>query len=88
MSQIHRKICDHAGLPKDLTFTSFRHGGATELGDAGEADIRSISGHSQISTSLIYNKPTQEKARGAALRRRQHIEWISNGRLDEDDPSG
>jgi len=84
MSQIHRKICDEAKLSKDLRFTSFRHGGATELGDAGEADIRSISGHTQINTSLIYNKASQEKARQMALRRREHISWISGSAEDGD----
>lgn len=86
MSDVHRTICNHVGLPKDLTFTSFRHGGATELGDAGEADIRSISGHSGLKTSLIYNKESEEKARGVGLRRRKHIDWISNRQGDDDDP--
>lgn len=26
MSSIHRQICVEAGLPKDMTFTGFRHG--------------------------------------------------------------
>lgn len=78
MSSVHRKICEAAGLPKKLTFTSFRHGGATELGDAGETDIRSISGHTQIDTSLIYNKASQQKAREIALRRREYVRLISN----------
>lgn len=85
MSQVHRQICDAANLPKDLRFTSFRHGGATELGDAGEADIRSISGHSQIDTSLIYNKASEQKARRMALRRREHIEWISSSKGEPDE---
>ncbi|MBK2451765.1 tyrosine-type recombinase/integrase, partial [Escherichia coli] len=78
MSSVHRKICEAAGLPKKLTFTSFRHGGATELGDAGETDIRSISGHTQIDTSLIYNKASQQKAREIASRRREYVRLISN----------
>lgn len=85
MSQVHRQICDAANLPKALKFTSFRHGGATELGDAGEADIRSISGHSQIDTSLIYNKASEQKARRMALRRREHIEWISSSKGEPDE---
>jgi hypothetical protein len=40
MSNVHRKIRDAAGLPKDRTFTRFRHGGITEIGDAGEDDVR------------------------------------------------
>lgn len=85
MSQIHRLICDKAELPKDLRFTSFRYGGATELGDSGEADIRSISGHTQINTSLIYNKASEGKARRMAVRRREHIGWISGSAEDADD---
>jgi integrase len=77
MSEIHRRICDAAKLPKDLTFTSFRHGGATELGDAGETDIRSISGHTQLSTTLIYNQANQVKARRMAQSRRKHIQLIA-----------
>ncbi|WP_265562490.1 tyrosine-type recombinase/integrase [Sphingomicrobium arenosum] len=77
MSTVHRRICEHAGLPKSLTFTSFRHGGATELGNAGEVDIRSISGHSQVSTTLLYNKTNPEKARRLARSRRAHIERIA-----------
>lgn len=84
MSQVHRQICEAGQLPKNLTFTGFRHGGATELGDSGEADIRSISGHTQINTSLLYNKASQEKARGMALRRREHIKLIA-GKSDDSD---
>lgn len=82
MSDVHRRICDTANLPKKLTFTSFRHGGATEIGDSGEADIRPISGHTQINTTAIYNKVNQEKARRIAVRRREHIATISG--QDED----
>lgn len=77
MSEVHRRICDEAKLPKKLTFTSFRHGGATEIGDSGEADIRPISGHTQINTTAIYNKVNEMKARRIAVRRREHIAWIS-----------
>lgn len=40
MSTVHRQICDGAKLPKNMTFTGFRHGGATEIGDSGETDIQ------------------------------------------------
>lgn len=76
MSTVHRAICDAADLPKKMTFTGFRHGGATEIGDAGETDIRSISGHTQLDTTAIYNKASQEKARQIAKRRREHIAQI------------
>ena len=76
MSTVHRKICDKAGLPKELTFTSFRHGGITEIGDAGEADVRPISGQKTLSVTAIYNKAKAEKARRIAALRRQHIAMI------------
>ena len=48
MNKRHRKICAKAGLPKDMTFTGFRHGGITELGNAGIDDTRAIIGHAQL----------------------------------------
>ena len=77
MTFVHRKICKAAGLPNEMTFTGFRHGGATEIGDSGEADIRPISGHAQISTTAIYNKLSEEKARRIAVHRREHIARIA-----------
>jgi hypothetical protein len=77
MSTVHREICDAAKLPKEMKFTGFRHGGATEIGDAGEADIRSISGHAQLNTAAIYNKASEEKARRIAKLRRAHIAEIT-----------
>lgn len=79
MSTVHRQICEATGLPKSMTFTGFRHGGATEIGDAGEADIRSISGRTQLDTTAIYNKASEAKARRIAMRRREHIREISEG---------
>jgi hypothetical protein len=78
MSSVHRAICEATGLPKKMTFTGFRHGGATEIGDAGETDIRAISGHTQLDTTAIYNKANEEKARRIALRRREHIRQIND----------
>lgn len=74
MSNVHRKICDAAGLPKDMTFTGFRHGGATEIGDAGESDTRPISGHKKLETTAIYNKVTQVKAVAIGRARRKFID--------------
>ncbi|WP_417615392.1 tyrosine-type recombinase/integrase [Parasphingorhabdus sp.] len=74
MSDIHRKICEKAGLPKDMTFTGFRHGGATELGDAGVEDMRAITGHDHVGTTRIYNKANIRKARKIGLQRRKHLE--------------
>ncbi len=60
-----------------MTPTGFRHGGATEIGDSGEVDIRSISGHTQLATTAIYNKISEEKARRIAAKRRAHIAQIA-----------
>lgn len=76
MSTVHREICDAAGLPRDMTFTGFRHGGATELGDAGIEDLRPLTGHDQTSTTRIYNKANERKARIIAAKRREHIAML------------
>lgn len=81
MSTVHREICTEAGLPKEMTFTGFRHGGITEIGDAGEDDVRAVSGHKTLAVTKIYNKANAEKARRIASTRRAHIERI--GALDE-----
>lgn len=73
MATVHREICEAAGLPRDMTFTGFRHGGITEIGDTGEADVRAISGHKTLAVTTIYNKANAEKGRRIALKRREHI---------------
>lgn len=85
MSSVHRKICNAANLPQAMTFTGFRHGGATEIGDAGEVDIRPLSGHSKLDTTAIYNKVSEEKARRIAKRRREHIAEIAGSNDQPDD---
>jgi len=83
MPKMHGKIRDKAGLPKDLRFTSFRHGGLTEVGDAGNDDIRAVSGHTKINTTAIYNKANFAKARAIALKRREHVAIITAGEKEE-----
>lgn len=78
VQKLHRQIREKAGLPADLRFTSFRHGGLTEIGDAGEADMRAVSGHSEIKTTKIYDKASREKARRIAVTRRAHIDRITS----------
>lgn len=68
-----RAIREKAGLPTDFTMTGFRHGGATEMGDAGIYDIRAVSGHRTLQQTATYNKATQEKARAAGTARIRHI---------------
>ncbi len=62
-----------ARMPFTFTMTGFRHGGATELGDAGVLDIRPVSGHRTLQQTATYNKATQEKARAAGTARQRHI---------------
>lgn len=85
MSKLHRKVRDKAGLPAEVRFTSFRHGGTTEIGDAGEADPRAATGHKTLDTTAIYNKANLEKARRIALLRRQHVEMLTAGDDREED---
>lgn len=74
----HNKIRRVAGLPKKMTFTGFRHGGITELGDAGIDDTRPISGHVQLQTTAIYNRASQAKARAAQRARNRYLQEIAN----------
>lgn len=83
MQKLHRRICEKAKLPKDLRFTSFRHGGITEIGDAGEDDTRAVSGHSKLDTTAIYNKANQSKARRIARARRAHVALITAGEKEK-----
>ncbi len=79
MLKRHRAIRSKAGLPADFKFTGFRHGGITELGDAGADDMRAISGHTKLETTAIYNKANVNKARAIALKRREHVALITAG---------
>ncbi len=72
VSSVHRAICVKAGLPKDMTFTGFRHGGITEVGSVSP-DVRPISGHATLDVTRIYNKATADKAREIAAARRAHV---------------
>ncbi len=62
---------DKAELPKELTFTSFRHGGMTELGDAELTDqeMMALSAHKQRSMLTVYSKRTENQRRSAARKR-------------------
>jgi hypothetical protein len=63
-----RRICRAAALPEDLTFTSFRHGGHTDGGNADltDAQMRALGGHKTTAALLRYAKETdtQRKAGG------------------------
>jgi hypothetical protein len=83
MHKLHGQIRAKAGLPKDLRFTSFRHGGLTEIGDADVDDPRAVSGHTKIDTTLIYNKANVAKARAIAIKRREHVALITAGEKED-----
>ncbi|WCT73971.1 hypothetical protein PQ455_01680 [Sphingomonas naphthae] len=85
MAKLHRRIRKKAGLPSDLRFTGFRHGGITEIGDAGEDDVRAVSGHKTLDITAIYNKASEAKGRRIALKRREHVALITAGDTVEGD---
>lgn len=78
------QIRDAAGLPTDLTFTSFRHGGHTDAADAGltDAQIRALSGHKTPAMISVYAKRTKDQRLGAA-RKRLEARRTKGGDLSE-----
>jgi len=66
-----RRICRAAGLPDSITFTSFRHGGHTEGGDAGltDAQMRALGGHKTTAALLRYAKETDTQRQIGARKR-------------------
>jgi hypothetical protein len=72
MSRIVKKIIRATGLRDELTFTSFRHGGFTEAGDAELTDtqIRAQGRHKTAKVLPKYVKrTTRQVAEGAKKRR-------------------
>ena len=65
-----------AGLPKHVTFAACRHGGMTELGNAGltEPQIMSLSAHETPAAARVYVKRTELQRVAAARKRRQFVE--------------
>ena len=66
-----RRICRAAGLPDAITFTSFRHGGHTDGGDAGltDAQMRALGGHKTTAALLRYAKETNTQRQIGARKR-------------------
>lgn len=64
-----KTIMETAGLPTDMTFRSFRHGGFTAAGDAdlSDADVSAV-GAKTDATLDIYRKGTMEQRRRALTR--------------------
>jgi len=72
MSRKVKEIIQAAGLRDDLTFTSFRHGGFTETGDAGmtEAETRAVSRQKSARVLPRYVTPTMRQIAAGAKKRR------------------
>ena len=66
-----RRICRAGGLPEDITFTSFRHGGHTDGADSGltDAHMRALGGHKTTAALLRYAKDTEEQRRDGTRKR-------------------
>lgn len=69
-----RQIADNAGLPKRLTFTSFRHGGITEGAEAGltEFELQALSMHQDPKTLRKYIADTRTLFENAQRKRLVH----------------
>ena len=84
VQRIVAQIRNAAGLPSDITFTSFRHGGHTDAADAGltDAQIRALSGHKTAAMISVYAKRTKDQ-RLAAARKRLEARRTKGGNLSE-----
>jgi hypothetical protein len=84
VQRIVAQIRDAAGLPRELTFTSFRHGGHTDAANAGltDAQIRALSGHRTAAMISVYAKNTKDQ-RIAGARKRLEARRTKGGNLSE-----
>ena len=73
-SERARRVADAANLPKHITLAAFRHGGLTELGDAGLPDTmaQALSRHRQRSTLDRYIHRTDAQLISASRLRLAH----------------
>ena len=70
VQRIVAQIRNAAGLPSDITFTSFRHGRHADAADAGLTDvIRALSGHKTAAMVSFYAKRTKDQRLAAARKR-------------------
>ena len=67
-----RAILRATGIERAITFTSFRHGGLTELGDSDltDAQIRAVSRHKSSKVLTRYVKRTEKQIVEATKKRR------------------
>ena len=66
-----RRISRAAGLPDEITFTSFRHGGHTDGSNSGltDAQMRALGGHKTTAALLRYAKETETQRQIGARKR-------------------
>lgn len=78
--RIVREARRKAALPEHVTLTACRHGGMTELGDAGltEQGVMALSGHLTPEASRLYVKRTEVQRLTAARKRRAWVERERN----------
>jgi hypothetical protein len=59
-----RRICRAAGLPDEITFTSFRHGGHTEGADSDltDAQLRALGGHKKYGRAAAIHERNRQAA--------------------------
>lgn len=78
---IVQRVRADAKLPAHVTLEACRHGGMTELGDAGltEQEIMSLSGHATPAAARLYIKRTERQRLAAAIKRRASIQGTKTG---------
>ena len=74
MGRQFRRIRDKEGLPSEMTPTGFRHGGMTEMGDAGIEDTRAVGGHDTLQQTATYKKARERQSRIIGEQRRRHVD--------------
>jgi hypothetical protein len=70
-----REARAHAGLPRDVTLDACRHGGLTELGDAGATEFEGMAAsmHKTPQALRLYVKRSETQRESAARKRRRLV---------------
>jgi len=77
-------------LPDDLTLAACRHGGMTELGDAGlpEQQVIALSDHRTPDAARGYVKRTEVQREAALLKRRAWVAAVKEERVEGEQDRG
>jgi hypothetical protein len=83
MAKLVRKLADGFDLPREFTLDACRHGGMTELEEAGltTGQGKALSAHRSDRAYSGYAKFTQDRALGAT--RKRHAHRLTNERSTE-----